>query len=372
HVLLNASSIISATPIGINYGQVADNLPPPEQVLSLLQANNVSKIKLYSVNATVLKAFANSGIELIVGMGNEFVNSMISPDQATAWIRENIQAYLPATKITGIAVGNEVLTGTDKQLTANLVPAMKNIHSALVSIGVDMNITVTTPHSLAVLGSSFPPSSGSFTPDVTNVMKPLLNFLSQIGAPLFINAYPYFAYKDAPSEVSLQYVLFEPNAGIVDPANNARYDNMLYAQIDAVYSALSALGYANMEVTISETGWPSGGDSNEAGATAPNAQIYNGNLIQRLAQNQGTPLRPRLAVKAYIFALFNEDMKNGPTSERNYGLFKPDGTQSYSVGLIGSLRTGSPAPVTSPINSTPTAFSPTEYNNPYSGYSSSK
>ncbi len=38
----------------------------------------------------------------------------------------------------------------------------------------------------------------------------------------------------------------------------------------------------------------------------------------------------------YVFALFNEDMKPGPTSERNYGLFLPDGTMAYNVGVSGS------------------------------------
>eukprot|EP01018_Ginkgo_biloba_P016167 Gb_10212 [translate_table: standard] len=204
-----------------------------------------------------------------------------------------------------------------------------------------MNVTITTAHSLAVLGSSFPPSGGSFGPDHTGLVKPLLDFLSQISASFFINAYPYFAYKSSPDQVPLDYKLFQQNAGVVDPITNLHYDNLLYAQIDAVYSALSALGYANLEVIVSETGWPSMGDPDEAGATPQNAQTYNGNLLQRLAQKQGTPLRPTLSLQDYIFALFNEDMKPGPTSERNYGLFKPDGTPIYNVGLIGSLPTAS-------------------------------
>ncbi|KAJ0602406.1 putative glucan endo-1,3-beta-D-glucosidase [Helianthus annuus] len=33
--------------------------------------------------------------------------------------------------------------------------------------------------------------------------------------------------------------------------------------------------------------------------------------------------------------MFNENLKPGPTSERNYGLFKPDGTPAYGLGVSG-------------------------------------
>jgi exo-beta-1,3-glucanase (GH17 family) len=345
--LSNALSSTSATTTGINYGQVADDLPSPELVVGLLQTSNINRVKLYSTNETVLKAFANTGIELVVGVANDNVGNMTDPNKATEWVNENIQAYLPATKIIGIAVGNEVYTGTDTQLMANLVPAMKNIHSALVSIGADTNIKVTTPHALSILGTSYPPSAGSFESKLESLMEPLLALLSQSDSPFFINAYPYFAYKADPSQISLDYVLFEPNAGVVDSNSNTRYNNMLYAQVDAVYSALSALGYPNLEVIVSETGWPSMGDADEAGATLQNAQTYNGNLFQLLAQNKGTPLKPNVVLQAYLFALFNEDMKPGATSERNYGLFQPNGIAVYNVGLTGTLSTGSTRTVSS-------------------------
>lgn len=66
-----------------------------------------------------------------------------------------------------------------------------------------------------------------------------------------------------------------------------------------------------------------------------NARAYNRNLLLRQAAGEGTPLRPRQRLEVYLFALFNENMKPGPTSERNYGLYQPDGrTMVYNVGLM--------------------------------------
>lgn len=112
---------------------------------------------------------------------------------------------------------------------------------------------------------------------------------------------------------------------------------MLFAQIDAVYSAIKALGYSDIEVRISETGWPSKGDPDEIGATPENAGIYNANLVKIMEQKQGTPANPSVPIDLYVFALFNENLKPGPTSERNYGLYYPDGTPVYSIGLQGYL-----------------------------------
>jgi hypothetical protein len=136
-------------------------------------------------------------------------------------------------------------------------------------------------------------------------------------------------------QVPLEFVLFEQNAGVLDPSTSLHYDNMLFAQIDAVYAALGALGYKKLPVHISETGWPSRGDEDEAGATPENAKKYNGNLIKLMTEpkKKGTPMRPSSELNIYVFALFNENMKPGPTSERNYGLFKPDGTPAYSLGI---------------------------------------
>ncbi|GAU44888.1 hypothetical protein TSUD_400510 [Trifolium subterraneum] len=163
------------------------------------------------------------------------------------------------------------------------------------------------------------------------MMYQFLNFLQTTKGPFWINAYPYFAYKDDPDSIPLDYVLFNPNQGMVDPTTNLHYDDMLYATADAVSFSIAKMGFKGIEVRVSETGWPSRGDPNEVGASLQNAAIYNRNLLKRQMANQGTPINPRTRLEVYLFALFNEDLKPGPTSERNYGLFRPDESSAFII-----------------------------------------
>uniref|UniRef100_A0A0E0FVZ5 glucan endo-1,3-beta-D-glucosidase n=1 Tax=Oryza nivara TaxID=4536 RepID=A0A0E0FVZ5_ORYNI len=336
--------VSAAQKFGINYGQIANNLPDPTQVAGLLQSLNVNKVKLYDADPKVLMAFANTGVEFIIAIGNENLQSMAgNPGAARQWVTQHVQPFLPATRITCITVGNEVFSGNDTGMMASLLPAMKAIYAAVGELGLGGQVTVSSAHSVNVLATSFPPSSGAFREDLAQYIQPLLDFHGQTNSPFLINAYPFFAYKASPGSVSLSYVLFEPNPGVRDPNTNLSYDNMLYAQIDAVYAAMKAMGHTDIGVRISETGWPSKGDEDEAGATVENAAAYNGNLMQRIAMNQGTPLKPNVPIDVFVFALFNEDMKPGPTSERNYGLFYPNGSPVYAIntGAGGvSGRTG--------------------------------
>ncbi|KAJ1259204.1 hypothetical protein BS78_10G136600 [Paspalum vaginatum] len=335
------SEVGPATALGINYGQVGNNLPAPAQVVQLLSSLRIGKVRIYDVNPQVLSAFAGTGIELIVTVPDDLVPGMAaSASQALQWLTAGVRPYFPATRVTGIAVGNEVFTGDDQQLKASLVPAMRNLHAALAQLGMDAYVRVSTANSLAVLATSYPPSQGVFTQDAAPYMAQLLRFLADTSAPFWINAYPYFAYKDDPSRVSLDYALSNPyHVGAVDPYTHLQYTSMLCAQVDAVTFAAARLGYGNVPVHVSETGWPSKGDADEAGASVENARQYNRNLLLRQVSGEGTPLRPKLRLEVYLFALFNEDMKPGPTSERNYGLYQPDMSMVYNVGLTQQSTT---------------------------------
>ncbi|KAG6778197.1 hypothetical protein POTOM_018050 [Populus tomentosa] len=323
--------------LGINYGQIANNLPSPSRVAVMLQSLNVSRLKLYDADPNVLLAFSNSNVEFIIGLGNEYLQDMTDPIKAQNWVQQHLQPHIAQTKITCITVGNEVFMSNDTQLWSNLLPAMKMVYKTLVDLGLDKQVIVTSAHSFNIIGNSYPPSSGTFRQDLAEYIQAILNFQSQINSPFLINAYPFFAYKDDPNQISLEYVLFQPNPGMTDPNTNLHYDNMLYAQVDAVYSAIKAMGHTDIEVMISETGWPSKGDPDEVGSTPENAALYHSNLLNRIQARQGTPAKPSVPIDIYVFALFNENLKPGPTSEKNYGLFYPDGTPVYNSGLQGYL-----------------------------------
>ncbi|KAL1349432.1 hypothetical protein HN51_025934 [Arachis hypogaea] len=338
--------------IGVNYGQVADNLPPPDATAKLLKSTTIGKIRLYGADPAIINALANSGISIVVGAANGDIPNLASdPNAAAQWVNANVLPYYPASNITLITVGNEVLTSGDQGLTSQLVPAIRNVQNALNSASLGGKIKVSTVHSMAVLTQSDPPSTGSFNPALQDTLKQLLSFQRDNKSPLTINPYPFFAYQSDPRPETLAFCLFQPNSGRVDSGNGKLYTNMFDAQVDAVHSALSAMGYQDIEIVVAETGWPSRGDNNEVGPSVDNAKAYNGNLINHLRSLVGTPLMPGKSVDTYIFALYDEDLKPGPGSERAFGLYKTDLSVSYDVGLAKSSQQ---IPPSSPKTPAPT------------------
>lgn len=337
-VHLAFASVSASGRVGVNYGRIADNLPTPTEVVQLLKSHSITNIKLYDTDSTVLSALSSSNITVIVALPNEQLSSAANSQSFTdQWIQSNILPYHPNTLIEAIAVGNEVFV--DSKNTPYLVPAMKNMYNSLTKFNLS-DIKISSPVALSCLANSYPPSSGSFQSDLIEpVIKPMLSLLKQSDSYLMVNAYPFFAYISDTKTISLDYSLSQPNAtGNPDPNTGLVYKTLFDAQIDAVFSAMKAIGFDDMKLIISETGWPSKGDENEFGAGPENAAAYNGNLVRRVLSGSGTPLRPNDSLTVYLFALFNENQKPGATSERNYGLFYPNQQKVYDIPLtIGGL-----------------------------------
>lgn len=97
--------------IGINYGLVADNLPPPAATAKLLQSTAIQKVRLYGADPAVLKALANTGIGIVIGASNGDIPALGSdPNSATQWVNSNVLPYYPASNIILITIGNEVIS----------------------------------------------------------------------------------------------------------------------------------------------------------------------------------------------------------------------------------------------------------------------
>ncbi|KAG4133599.1 hypothetical protein ERO13_D08G104700v2 [Gossypium hirsutum] len=318
--------------IGVNYGTVANNLPPPAQVAHfLLESTVINRVRLFDANPEILRAFAHTGVAVTISVPNDQIPDLTKLNFAQQWVEDYIQPHTPATNIVRILVGNEVISTANKLLIVSLVTAMETLQTALVAASLDRRIQVSTPHSLGILSNSSPPSTGKFRQGYdTHVIKPLLSFLRDSNSPFMVNPYPFFDC----SPDTLDYALFQPNAGVFDENTQLFYTNMLDAQLDAVFSAMKLLGFDDLEIVIAETGWPSMGDATQFGVDAKSAAEYNGNLMRHVTSGVGTPLMPNRTFETYIFALFNEDLKPGPTCERYFGLFRPDMTPVYDIGIL--------------------------------------
>ncbi|TKY74681.1 Glucan endo-1,3-beta-glucosidase [Spatholobus suberectus] len=318
--------------IGVNYGTVANNLPPPAEVAKFLsQSTTINRVRLFDANPEILHAFGDTGIEVTITVPNDQIPHITNLTFAQQWVKTNVQPFIPATKLIRILVGNEVLSTANKLLISNLVPAMQTLQTALVAASLDNRIKVSTPHSLGILSNSSPPSGAKFRQGYdTHVLKPMLNFLKDANAPFMVNPYPFFGC----SASTLDYAVFRSNSGVFDDNTMLRYTNMLDAQLDAVYSAMKVLGFEDVQIVIAETGWPSACDPAQVGVDPKTASEYNGNLIRHVTSGAGTPLMPNRTFDTYIFALFDENLKPGPTCERNFGLFRPNMTPVYDIPIM--------------------------------------
>ncbi|KAG6607245.1 Glucan endo-1,3-beta-glucosidase, partial [Cucurbita argyrosperma subsp. sororia] len=327
--------------IGVNYGTVADNLPPPSQVAAFLKSHTtIDRVKIFDANPDILRAFAATGIALTVSVANGDIPALAKLPAAQSWIANNILPFHPNTLINHIAVGNEILATSDKNLIAHMLPAMKALHSALTLANIT-DIKVSSPHSLGILSASEPPSTGRFRKGYDRaIFAPILEFHRKTKTPFMVNPYPFFGFRPA----TLDYALFKPNAGFFDNTTGKHYTNMFDAQMDAVHAAMNKLGYGDVDIVVAETGWPSAGDPNQPGVSLENAISYNQNLVKHVNSGKGTPMMPNRTFETYVFSLFNENLKPS-VSERNYGLFKPDLTPVYDVGILrNSPTTGPTAP----------------------------
>ncbi|GJM92839.1 hypothetical protein PR202_ga09343 [Eleusine coracana subsp. coracana] len=330
-MLMLCSSFSGVEGIGVSYGMIANNLPSPDKVIALYKSRNITDVRLYHPDTTVLEALRGSGLGVVLGTLNEDLARLASdPSFAASWVALYVAPFAGAVRFRYITAGNEIIPGP---YAAQVLPAMHNLEAALRSVGLAAPPVVTTSVATSVLGASYPPSQGTFSEAALPAVGPIASFLASRSAPLLVNVYPYFAYAADPATVRLDYALLSAAGGTeaVVTDGGVAYGNMFDAILDAVHAALEKAGAPGVEVVVSETGWPSGGGG--LGASVENAAAYMNNVVRHVGH--GTPRRPGKAVETYLFAMFNENQKPEGI-EQNFGLFRPDMTEVYHVDFAAA------------------------------------
>ncbi|CAA6662145.1 unnamed protein product [Spirodela intermedia] len=239
--------------LGVCYGMLGDNLPPPAEVVALYKQNNIGRMRIFFPTKDVLQALRGSNIDLIMDVPREHLQGIAS-SAATAsdWVQRNVLAYWPDVRLRYIGVGNELIP--EKTEAQYVLPAMQNIYNALSSAGLANQIKVSTVVDMGILGQSYPLRTASSPPALSGHLARL--------RPLHL-----------------------PGTVVTD--GRFAYKNLFDAILDSVHAALEEIGAGGLKVVVSESGWPSaGGDT----ATIHNARTYNQNFIRHAPQ--GTPRRP--------------------------------------------------------------------------------
>ncbi|KAL9264336.1 putative glucan endo-1,3-beta-glucosidase BG5 [Drosera capensis] len=309
--------------IGVCYGLNGRSLPSPIEVVSKYKKHSVGKMRIYEPNRDVLNALRGSDIDLTLGVRNQDI-PFLATNFASAdwWFQSNVEPYLKDINIPYITVGNEVVPG---QFSESLVPAMQNLQTVLRARNL-MDIVTTTVVHAAVLSDSYPPSAAHFSTSSNETMNMVARFLSSQGAPLLINIYPYLAFASDPWNIDLNYALFNTNGTAIQDGNLS-YRNLFDAMVDSYIWAMEKIGVTNVDVVISESGWPHSGNGDLT--TQELAATYNRNFIQHVT-NGGTPKRPYSYVEGFLFSMFDEDQKPDGV-EQNWGLFKTDMQPNYDL-----------------------------------------
>ncbi|XP_010520102.1 PREDICTED: glucan endo-1,3-beta-glucosidase 8 [Tarenaya hassleriana] len=324
---------------GVNWGNIASHPLNPNFVVGMLKDNNINKVKLFDADPWTMETLAGTGIEVMVGIPNNMLEDLAKDyGYAEDWVKENVTKYMRdgGVNIKYVAVGNEpFLSAYNGSFLKTTFPAFKNIHKALRKAGHGDKMQATIPQNAEVYHSdSDKPSDGDFRSDVKELMLDIVNFFKDNGNPFTVNIYPFLSlYQN--QHFPVEFAFFNGNGQAITDKGRT-YDSVFDANYDTLVWALKKAGISNMKIIIGEVGWPTDGHIYASPSLAE--KFYSG-LMKKLANDEGTPLRPG-KLDVYLFGLLDEDMKSilpGPF-ERHWGIFRYDGQPKFVLDFTGQGR----------------------------------
>ncbi|XP_018465426.1 probable glucan endo-1,3-beta-glucosidase BG5 [Raphanus sativus] len=106
-----------ASNVGLNYGLLGDNLPPPSNVIKLYKSIGITKVRIFDPNT----------------------------EPAKKLLKTNIEPYLTDVNITFITIGNKVIPGLHGP---QVLPVMTSLTNLVKSRNLPISITTVVLHSL--------------------------------------------------------------------------------------------------------------------------------------------------------------------------------------------------------------------------------
>jgi hypothetical protein len=84
----------SVSGLGMNWGTNSINPLPPNYVVKMLQANNITKVKLFDADYDVVRSLAGTDIEVMVAAPNDLLATLASSsDAADSWVEQNVTSF---------------------------------------------------------------------------------------------------------------------------------------------------------------------------------------------------------------------------------------------------------------------------------------
>lgn len=203
-----------------------------------------------------------------------------------------------------------------------------SIQHALAKASLASEVKVVVPCSFDSFGSeSGRPSAGHFRTDLNKTMIELLSFLTKHHSPFFVNISPFLSFHQN-KNISLQFSLFKETAQAHKDGHRI-YRNSFDLSYDTLVSALSTIGFPEIDIVVSKIGWPTDGAAN---ATSSTAEAFMKGLMGHLEKKT---VSKKLPIETYIESLFDEDQRSlAPGNfERHWGVFTFDGQAKYSFSF---------------------------------------
>ncbi|KAF0911998.1 hypothetical protein E2562_012807 [Oryza meyeriana var. granulata] len=247
----------SGTFVGANTIPSPENSPSEFAKIVQSKQTKQARVIIGGANHRSLRSLANTGEEVILTIPNEQLEHIAEfPEEADLWVAANVAQFLPATRITHVVAGDDVLVKSPGNAYF-LVPAMVNLHAALAAARLDGRVKVSSALSEAALA---PPAWSAAA------AGGVVRFLNATGAPLFL--------KSRPSEAT---------------------DTM----VDAAYGAMRALGFPGGSIPVIAA--PVGTEKLGGGATTV---VYHWYLLQTTS---GGARRSLATAGTFCVALQNAD-----------------------------------------------------------------